>query len=120
MTDFPQFKKSSLYKDVETIVTNGVSMEPKIITGLKLSEAIKYLEENDGVLIKFSGTSNIDTFYRLKDLRFDTDLKYDIKLPPPKTVSVTRADIEKAFYAQNLSILSNAGILDALCKELGL
>lgn len=95
----------------------------KIITGLRLSEAIKYCEDNDKVLIKPDEHAGYASHYEFAPpdrFQMITSYTWTVKLPPPKTVSVTRADIEKAFYAQNLSILSNAGILDALCKDLGL
>lgn len=96
-----------------------------IKTGLKLSEAIKLLEENDGALIK-PDNSNDDFYAPFPWTMATLTNTYSVKLPPPKTVTVTKADVIKAFYKsyeehklENGHILNNWNI-EKFLKELGL
>ena len=91
-----------------------------IKTGLKLSEAIKLLEENDGALIK-PDNSNDDFYAPFPWTMATLTNTYSVKLPP-KTVTVTRADIIRAID-KNTHLMSFAypdKAIDAVCKELGL
>ena len=88
-----------------------------IKTGLKLSEAIKLLEENDGALMRLEDDTKSD-YYRIYGVPMLLNELYDVKLPPPKTVTVTRDDITKAYNKTHPIFNSNS--LEYFCKELGL
>lgn len=88
-----------------------------IKTGLKLSEAIKLLEENEGALIRLKDDTKSD-YYRIYGVPMLLNELYDVKLPPPKTVTVTRADVERAYIKAHP--LFNSNSLEHFCKELGL
>lgn len=85
-----------------------------IKTGLKLSEAVKLIEENENALIRIS--DSLFQWQRIYNIQIEINRTYDVKLPPPKTVTVTRADIERAFDRINLRFQ----YMDEFCKELGL
>ena len=87
-----------------------------IKTGLKLSEAIRLIEENEGSLLRVEDDLYEYPFLKSEYWLSRTDRTYSVKLPPPKTVTVTRADIEKAFDRINLRFQ----YMDEFCKELGL
>lgn len=91
-----------------------------IKTGLKLSEAIKLLEENDGALIKHDDEEH---WSYVEDCIFHVrNQLYSVKLPPPKTVTVTKESLSKAFVHLNGHIKHMAynSAFEQLCKELGL
>lgn len=98
-----------------------------IKTGLRLSEAIKLLEENDGALVRpETEYDKIHSFDIVEKWVFSTKCLWSVKLPPPKTVTVTRDDVVKAFYEsyeehklENGHILNDWNI-EKFLKELGL
>lgn len=100
----------------------SMSADAQIKTGLRLSEAMKLIEENEGAMIKchqYPGDDFLNPYYAA--LTFQRDTTWDVKLPPPKTVSVTRLDLEKAFHTmrkQNYCV--DASLVTDFCKELGL
>lgn len=89
-----------------------------IKTGLKLSEAVKLIEENENALIRISGS--LFQWQRIYNIQADTYCKYDVKLPPPKTVTVTKADIERAWLKSKAPISYPVSMFELFCKELGL
>lgn len=91
--------------------------EPKIITGLKLSEAIKYCEENEGALIANQGT---DIYDKVQNTSFYVGNVYSVKLPPPKSVSVNLASIKGAWVRHVGTDWQGNLNFDKFCKELGL
>lgn len=91
-----------------------------IKTGLKLSEAIKLLEENEGALVRPSDYVCEYSFAPIDNWRLRIPMTYDVKLPPPKTVTVTRADIEKAWLKSKAPISYPVSMFELFCKELGL
>ena len=90
--------------------------DAKIITGLRLSEAVKLLEENENALIRTNGAGN---FWPSDEFRIKTDQKYDVKLPPPKntSVTVTRNKLDDAWLEVQMNLPNN---FEQFCKELGL
>ena len=92
-----------------------------IKTGLKLSDAVRLIEENENALIKHHN-DNLSQWQRIYNITLDIDWKYDVKLPPLKTVTVIRDDvrraIEKNTHLMKFAYLDKA--IDAVCKELGL
>lgn len=97
-----------------------------IKTGLKLSEAIKLLEENEVALIK-PDNSNDDFYAPFPWTMATLTNTYSVKLPPPKTVTVTRADVCnayakvcKAVESKRRSLVEPIFDLNEFCKELGL
>ncbi len=82
------------------------STDTQIKTGLKLSEAIKLLEENESALIRpeISIVSDAD-FSHNADWPINVSCLYSVKLPPPKSVSVTRADVFDAVESTDISML---------------
>lgn len=98
-----------------------------IKTGLKLSEAIKLLEENEGALITVHNATYDWLDY---DYLFNSSLAvihkksiWDVKLPPPKTVTVTRADIAAIwpnFISYEHFHNTKFEVFEQFCKELGL
>lgn len=96
------------------------SSNEQVITGLRLSEAVKLLEENDNGLIKPEGYSEA-VFDKLSKWSLNFDSTYSVKLPPPKSVQVTRADVINAGNKiQGRHQLSMSEYMEQLCKELGL
>lgn len=94
-----------------------------IKTGLKLSEAIKLLEENEGALVKpETEYAKIHSFDIVEKWVFSTKCLWSVKIPPPKTVTVTRAAVERA-YNKTHPIFDNIDYNNSFyqfCKELGL
>lgn len=89
-----------------------------IKTGLRLSEAIKLLEENDGALIK-PDSSNDDFYAPFPWTMAILTNTYTVKLPPPKTVTVTKEQLHKILdpLEYNLTALKD---FEKFLKELGL
>lgn len=75
-----------------------MSIDAQIKTGLKLSEAIKLIEENNyRALIRINTVDNRHDFENVDLVDLSIYYNYDIKLPPPKSVSVTRDFVYKAY-----------------------
>lgn len=91
----------------------------KIITGLRLSEAIKYLEEHEKALIK-RDQSPIHCFSSLENWAMDVKSTYSVKLPPPKSVTITKQMISDAWGNYVYGINGEVLDFEAFCKELGL
>ena len=95
--------------------------EAHIVTGLKLSEAVKLLEENPGALIMPENDFGAPKkFLELKHHELKVRCKYSVKLPPPKSVSVTRADVFDAVESTDISMLPHKELAEKLCRKLGL
>lgn len=92
-----------------------------IKTGLKLSDAVRLIEENKNALIKYHNV-NLSKWQQIYMITLDIDCKYGVKLPPLKTVTVIRDDviraIDKNIHLMKFEYLDEA--VDAFCKELGL
>lgn len=120
MSFYPAYKKPSLYKvPISITATNGVNMSTEQIkSGLRLSEAIKYCEENRDAEISKQTVYGDTGFMPPNNLICDVDATYSVKLPPPKSVTVTRADLVDVF--EQFDIRLSEKYFDQLCKELGL
>jgi hypothetical protein len=90
-----------------------------IKTGLRLSEAIKLLEENEGALVRPSDYVCEYSFAPIDNWRLRISMTYDVKLPPPKTVTVTKEQLHKILdpLEYNLTALKD---FEKFLKELGL
>lgn len=86
----------------------------QIKTGLKLSEAIKYCEDNHGALIMPDGGAG---FKSLSAWILFCDITYSVKPPPPKSVVVTQTILAEAWEKANAS---RGELFKNVCKELGL
>lgn len=90
-----------------------------IKTGLRLSEAVKLIEDNPGALLN---CEQMDYEFRanIRDTFLSITSTYSVKLPPPKSVQVTKQMINDAWenhvYGINWEVLG----FEAFCKELGL
>jgi hypothetical protein len=99
---------------------NMSTEKENIITGLKLSEAVKLLEENEGALIKPDDYQHENLEFReLKYFDMEFNRTYSVKLPPPKSVSVTREMLKEA-WLKHVFIVNELQQFEKLCKELGL
>lgn len=92
----PESKKCLCYERKE-----AMSTDPQIKTRLKLSEAVKLLEENESALI------------RPDEYLVDLSIYYNyyVKLPPPKTIEVTEERLRIAY--------ANSHGIEGLLNELG-
>lgn len=86
-----------------------------IITNLKLSEAIKLLEKNEGAEL-WVPQYRIN-FIEAKTIYHNKSELYSVKLPPPKSVVVTKDKLVDAWLEIQVLLPSN---FDKFCKELGL
>lgn len=69
-------------------------MNENIKSGLRLSEAIKLIEENEGALIR--SEKGLNDYRPLMNQSLSINDTYSVKLPPPKSVTVTREDVVEA------------------------
>jgi len=95
-----------------------MSTDAQIKTGLKLSEAVKLLEENPGAELSNQIDIFPDSFRPLYFWQLKLNEHYAVKLPPPMppmAVSVTRADVKIV-----LNRLGLEGWFEQFCKESGL
>lgn len=111
----------------ELIIAQTKAAKAQIKTGLKLSEAVKLLEESPGALITIHDSTYDWLTY---DYLFNSSLAviykkslWSVKLPPPmppRAVSVTRTDVFDAVESTDISMLPHKELAEKLCRKLGL
>jgi hypothetical protein len=115
----PESKRCLCYEGKEVMSTDA-----QIKSGLKLSEAVKLIEENEGALLMPENDFGAPKkFLELKHHELKVRCKYSVKLPPPKSVSVTRVLLARAVsktQMEPVEVVLNSDYFINLCKELGL